>query len=158
MHNFRSPDQPQVIALDPGKAADSQRDMTRLLTDLRETLPKAFRQEAFENEQRELGEKYQQQVRQIQEEFNRVLQEKGFGAQSDPTGNVIFVPLREGRPMTAEELERLSAADREALERRQSDVLHEFRSVMLRQRQIMQQLAEDIRAIERNFSATLIAP
>ena len=59
--------------------------------------------------------------------------------------------------MTAEELERLSAADREALERRQSDVLHEFRSVMLRQRQIMQQLAEDIRAIERNFSATLIA-
>ena len=60
--------------------------------------------------------------------------------------------------MPPEELERLSDADRADLERRQSDVLHEFRSVMLRQRQIMQQLAEDVRAIERNFGATLIAP
>ena len=158
VHNFRSPDQPQVIALDSGQGRRLQQDMTRLLTDLREMLPKAFRQEAFESEQRELGEKYQHQVRQLQEEFNRLLQEKGFGVQSDPTGNVIFMPLREGRPITPEELERLSAADRAALERQHSDVLHEFRSVMLHQRQIMQQLAEEIRAIERNFSATLIAP
>ena len=56
--------------------------------------------------------------------------------------------------MTPEELERLSDAERADLERRQSEVLHEFRSVMLRQRQIMQQLAEDMRAIERNFGAT----
>ena len=55
VHNFRSPDQPQVIALDSGQGRRLQQDMTRLLTDLRETLPKAFRQEAFESEQRELG-------------------------------------------------------------------------------------------------------
>jgi lon-related putative ATP-dependent protease len=158
VHNFRSPDQPLAIALEPGQGCRLQREMTRLVTHLRETLPKAFRQEAFEREQRELGEKYQQQVRQIQEEFNRVVQDKGFIVQTDASGTVFFVPRRDGRPMTQEELERLSDAEREALERQHSDVLHEFRSVMLRQRQIMQQLAEDIRAIERNFSATLIAP
>src|SRR5262249_31127215 len=98
------------------------------------------------------------EVRQIQEEFNRVAQEKGFGIQADAAGNVAFIPLRQGHPMAQEDLERLSDMERQELERRQSDVLREFRSVMLRQRQLMQRLTEDIRAIERNFSATLVVP
>jgi ATP-dependent Lon protease len=60
--------------------------------------------------------------------------------------------------MTPEEVERLSEAERQDLDRRQSDVVHEFRNVMLQQRQLMQRLAEDVRAIERGFSATVIAP
>ncbi|HEY7490159.1 MAG TPA: Lon-like protease helical domain-containing protein, partial [Candidatus Tectomicrobia bacterium] len=58
VHNFRHPDQPQAIALEAGQGRRLQQDMVRLVTHLRETLPKAFRQEAFEKEQRELGEKY----------------------------------------------------------------------------------------------------
>jgi ATP-dependent Lon protease len=158
VHNFRYPDQPQAIALEPGQGRRLQQDMTRLVAHLRETLPKAFRQEAFEKEQRELGEKYQQEVRQIQEDFSRIVQEKGFVIQTDDRGNVVFVPLRHGRPLSPEEADRLSDAERQELDRRQSDVLHEFRNVMLRQRQLMQRLAEDIRAIERTFSAALIAP
>jgi lon-related putative ATP-dependent protease len=158
VHNFRNPDQPQVIALPAGQGRRLQHDMAQLVTHLRETLPKAFRQEAFEREQRELGEKYQQEVRQLQEAFNRIAQDRGFGIQSDAAGNVAFIPLRQGRPMSQEELERLSDAERQDLERRQGDVLLEFRNAMLRQRQLMQRLAEDIRTIERNFSATLIAP
>jgi predicted ATP-dependent protease len=158
VHNFRYADQPQAIALEAGQGRRLQQDMARLVTHLRETLPKAFRQEAFDKEQRELGEKYQQEVRQIQEGFSREAQAKGFGIQTDTSGNVVFVPLRAGRPMSQEDLEHLSEVERQDMERSQSDVLHEFRNVMLRQRQLMQRLAEDIRAIERNFSATLIAP
>jgi lon-related putative ATP-dependent protease len=158
VHNFRNPDQPQALALDPGQGCRLQKDMLNLVTHLRETLPKAFRQEAFEKEQRELGEKYEQQVRQIQEEFNRIVKEKGFRVQADSMGNIAFMPLRDGQPMSQEELQQLSAHERRELEQRQSDVLHEFRNVMVRQRQLMQQLAEDVRDIERNFSATLITP
>lgn len=158
VHNFRHPDQPQALALEAGQGRRLQRDMERLLTHLRETLPKAFRQEAFEKEQRELGEKYEREVRQRQENFTREAQSKGFGIQADATGNVAFVPLQGDRPMTQEEVQGLSEAERQALEERQSGVLRAFREVMLQQRRLMQQLAEDIRAIERDFSATLIAP
>jgi Lon-like LonC helical domain len=156
VHNFRAPDQPQALSLQPGQGRRLQQDMARLVVHVRETLPKAFRQEAFEREQRELGEKYQQEVRQMQDAFHRVVEEKGFAFQADAAGNVAFIPLRHGRPMPPEAVERLTDAERQDLEHRQSDVLHEFRTVMLRQRQLMQQLAEDIRTIERNFSATLI--
>jgi ATP-dependent Lon protease len=60
--------------------------------------------------------------------------------------------------MTPEELEGLSEDQRQDLDRRQNQIVQEFRSVMLRQRQLMQQLATEIREIERTFSAQLIAP
>lgn len=158
VHNFRQPDQPQAIALEPGQGCHLQRDLERLVLHLRDALPKAFRQEAFENEQRELSEKYEQEMRHLQEGFNRKAQESGFTVQADNTGNLLFVPLRDGRPLSQEELQQLSDSERQAIERRQGEVLREFRTVMLQQRHLMQQLAEDIRAIERNFSSTLIAP
>ncbi|MGQ4808619.1 hypothetical protein NKDENANG_02006 [Candidatus Entotheonellaceae bacterium PAL068K] len=158
VQNFQQPDQPHALALEAGQGRRLQQDMTRLVAHLRETLPKAFQQEVFEKEQRELSEKYEQQMRQLQQDFGRYAQKQGFGLQADPAGNMIFIPIREGRPLTEDELQRLSDDERQALERRQSEVLHSFRSVMQQQRQLMQQLAEDIRAIERNFSATLLAP
>ena len=60
--------------------------------------------------------------------------------------------------MSQEDLQNLSAEERQELEQRQSDVLHDFRSAMQRQRQLMQRLAEEIREVERNYSALLIAP
>ena len=158
IHNFRQPDQPNALALQPGQGRRLQQDMERLVTHLRETLPKAFQQEVFENEQRELGEKYEQQVRQIQQEFSRLVQEQGFRFQVDSMGNTVFIPMRNGEPMSQEDLQRLTDDERQDLDRRQSEVLRTFRTVMQQQRQLMQQMAEDIRAIERNFCATIIAP
>ena len=158
VQNFRSPDQPQALALDPGQGQRLRQDMERLVAHIRETLPKAFRQEAFEREQRELGEKYEREIRQIQETFSRMARDNGFGIQADASGNVAFLPLQGDRSMTPEELEGLSADQREDLDHRQNQIVQEFRSVMLRQRQLMQQLATEIREIERNFSAQLIAP
>ena len=79
------------------------------------TLPKAFRQEAFEKEQRELGEKYEREMRQLQETFGRMARDNGFGIQADASGNVAFIPLQGDRPMTPEELERLSEDQRQDL-------------------------------------------
>src|SRR6266568_1664900 len=158
VQNFRSPDQPQALALEPGQGQRLRQDMDRLVAHLRETLPKAFRQEAFEREQRELGEKYEREMRQLQETFGRMARDNGFSIQADASGNVAFIPLQGDRPMTPEELKHLSEDQRQDLERRQNQIVQEFRSVMLRQRQLMQQLTAEIREIERNCSALLIAP
>src|SRR5215510_8242550 len=155
VHNFRAPDQPQALALEPGQGQRLRQDMERLVAHLRETLPKAFRQEAFEREQRELGEKYEREIRQLQETFGRMARDNGFSIRADADGNVAFIPLQGDRPMTPEELERLSEDQRQDLERRQNQIVQEFRSVMLRQRQLMQQLTAEIREVERNFSTTL---
>src|SRR3989442_4161995 len=58
VHNFRSPDQPQALALQPGQGQQLRQDMEGLVAHLRETLPKAFRQEGFAKEQRQVCAKY----------------------------------------------------------------------------------------------------
>jgi predicted ATP-dependent protease len=158
VHNFRSADQPHALALEPGQGNRLRHDMEQLVTHVREDLPKAFRQEGFAREQQELGEKYEREVRQIQEAVSRMARERGFQIQADSSGNLMFVPLRDGRPMTQEELAALSDDERQDLERRQNLVLQEFRTAMQRQRQLMQQLATEIRDVERSFSSMLIIP
>jgi lon-related putative ATP-dependent protease len=159
VHNFRRPDQPQDIELDAGQGRRLQEDMHNLVTHLRETLPQSFRQEAFESEQRELSDKYEREARRIQEAFASQAREKGFTVQPDQRGNIMFIPLKEsGEPMSQEELEHLSDRERRDLEQRQSELMYEFRNTVLQQRQLMQQMSEDIRGIERQFGAALIAP
>ena len=158
VHNFRQPDQPSALALEPGQGCRLQQDMERLVTHLRDTLPKAFQQEAFDKEQRELAEKYEQQVRRLQQEFARLAHDQGFMFQVDPTGNAVFIPLRNSEPMSQEDIQNLSEEERQALDQRQSQVVNAFRLVMQQQRQLMQQLAEEIRSIERQFCAAMIAP
>ena len=126
VQNFRSPDQPQALSLQPGQGQRLRQDMERLVAHLRETLPKAFRQEAFEKEQRELGEKYEREIRQLQETFSRMARDNGFGIQADASGNVAFIPLQGDRPMTPEELEHLSEDQRQDLERRQNQIVRSF--------------------------------
>ena len=155
---FAHPINPKRLPWSLDRANGCDRTWTRLVAHIRETLPKAFRQEAFEREQRELGEKYEREIRQLQETFSRMARDNGFGIQADASGNVAFLPLQGDRSMTPEELEGLSADQRQDFDRRQNQIVQEFRSVMLRQRQLMQQLATEIREIERNFSAQLIAP
>ncbi|MGE3540356.1 MAG: Lon protease family protein [Candidatus Tectimicrobiota bacterium] len=158
VQHFRSPDQPQALALEAGQGQRLRQDMEHFVAHVRETLPKAFRQEVFDREQRELGEKYEREVRRLQEGFGRLAHANGFAIQADAAGNIALLPLRNDRPMTPEELEHLSEAQRQDMEQRQHLVLQELRTVMLQQRQLMQQLAADIRKVERDFSALLIAP
>jgi len=158
VHNFRHPDEPQALALEAGQGDQLRQDMERFISHLKETLPKAFREEGFDKEQRELSAKYEQETRQLQEAFSQSARDKGFSIQTDPSGNVAFIPLRDDRPMSQEDLQNLSAEERQELEQRQSDVMHDFRSAMQRQRQLMQRLAEEVREVERNYSALLIAP
>lgn len=158
VQNFRSPDQPQALALAAGQGQRLRQDMEHFVAHVRETLPKAFRQEVFDREQRELGEKYEREIRRLQEGFSRMAQANGFAIQADAAGNIALLPIRNDRPMSAEELEQLSDAQRQDMEQRQHLVLQELRTVMLQQRQLMQQLSADIRKVERDFSALLIAP
>ena len=71
---------------------------------------------------------------------------------------MIFIPLIKGKmPESPEELQRemeaMPEAERERLTKVQADLQNEMMTLMLRQQEIMQELIQDIRAIERSFAA-----
>src|SRR5262249_11422753 len=89
--------------------------------------------------------------------------ERGFAIQTTPNGQVIFIPLVEGKmPETPDALNKAmqekTDAEREQLSKTQVELQEEFGSVVLRQQELRRDLIEDIRSIERAFAGRLISP
>ncbi len=163
VNNFRSPEAPIAIYLKPGQGRDLRDRMSELITFVKEQLPKAFRQEDFDQERNALRDKYNKLAQDLFTKLEARAKEKGFAINAAPNGQLIFIPLFEGKvPETPEILQRemnqLSEEQRTDLGKRQTELQEEFMAVVRRQQEIMQELVKDIRAIERSFASRVIAP
>ena len=163
VHNFRTPEAPCALYLKPGEGPKLRERMTELINSIIEQLPKAFRREDFDQERSALREKYNKRAQELFGGLEQKAREKGFAIQTTPNGQVIFLPLIEGKlPESPEILNKAmqekTDAEREQLGKAQVELQEEFGSVVLKQQELMRELIEDIRTIERSFAARLINP
>ncbi len=163
VHNFRSPEAPCAITLKAGQGPQLRERMTELVNFVIEQLPKAFRREDFDQERSSLREKYNKRAQELFGNLEQRAREGGFAIQSTPGGQVLFIPLIEGRmPESPEELGRAmqqkSDEERERLGRVQQELQDELGSMLLKQQELMRDLIEDIRQIERAFASRMIKP
>jgi predicted ATP-dependent protease len=163
VHNFRTPEAPCALHLKPGEGPKLRERMTELINSIIEQLPKAFRREDFDQERTALREKYNKRAQELFGGLEQKARAKGFAIQTTPNGQVIFLPLIEGKlPESPEVLNKAiqekTDAEREQLGKAQAELQEEFGSVVLKQQEVMRELIEDIRTIERSFAARLINP
>jgi hypothetical protein len=163
VHNFRTPEAPIAIALKAGQGIELQARMKELITFILEQLPKAFRQEDFDQERTALRDKYNARAQELYGSFEARAKERGFAIQSGPGGQVIFIPLIGGKmPESPDELKRemaaLPDAEKERLARVQGELQNELATLLMRQQEVMRELIGDIRQIERAFAGRLITP
>ncbi|MBF6570210.1 MAG: AAA family ATPase [Candidatus Binataceae bacterium] len=163
VNNFRSAETPVAIYLKPGHGRMLRDRMRELINFVIEQLPKAFRREDFDHERAALRDKYNRQAQELFQGLEKHAREGGFAVQSAPTGQIILIPLIGGKmpespEVLSRELEALPPAERERLDKVQSELQDELAKLLMRQQEIMRALVEDIRAIERAFAARLITP
>ncbi|HEY6418733.1 MAG TPA: ATP-binding protein [Candidatus Binataceae bacterium] len=162
VNNFKSPEEPRAIYLEAGKGRELQARMKELVDFVLEQLPKAFRREDFDQERTALRDKYNKRGQELFGNLEARARERGFAIQSTQAG-VIFIPLIDGKmPESPEALTAAMAAkpeaERERLAKVQSELQDELGNLMMRQQEMMRELVDDIRAIERSFAARLITP
>jgi ATP-dependent Lon protease len=163
VNNFRSPEAPVAIYLKAGQGRELSQKMNQLVSYVIEQLPKAFRREDFDRERTALRDKYNRRAQEMFGGLENKARERGFAIQGSPTGQIIFIPLIDGRmPESPEVLQKhmagLSDEQRESLARAQAELQDELAKLVMRQQEVMRELVEDIRAIERSFAARLINP
>jgi ATP-dependent Lon protease len=163
VHNFRTPEAPCALYLKPGHGRKLREQMTELVSSIIEQLPKAFRREDFDQERTALREKYNKRAQELFGGLEQKAREKGFAIQTTPNGQVIFLPLIEGKvPESPEALNKAmqekTDEQREVLSKAQVTLQEEFGGVVLKQQELMRELIEDIRTIERSFAARLVNP
>ncbi|HJY84078.1 MAG TPA: ATP-binding protein [Candidatus Binatia bacterium] len=159
VHNFAHPDAPRAIALAPGRGCRLKHLMSELVKTLREELPKAFRQEAFDKEKTQLKDKYVAQAQALSAELEARAREKGFLIQAGSGGNIILIPIVNGRPLESpEEFTRLSDEQQQAIAANQRQMAEELAAFTSKQQEILRAMAEDVHLVEKRFGEVLLTP
>ena len=163
VHNFKSPESPVAIYLEAGQGIALRSRVADLVSFIAEQLPKAFRREDFDQERTALREKYNKRAQELFSSVEQRARERGFAIQATPNGQVIFIPLIEGKmaetpEALAQAMQQKTEAERVELQRIQAELQEQLGGVLMRQQEIMRELIDDIRAIERAFAARLITP
>jgi ATP-dependent Lon protease len=159
VHNFRRPDAPRAIYLGAGQGAQLKAMMQDLVKTLREELPKAFRQEAFDKEKSLLLDKYNNRAQELNAQFAALARSKGFLVQGSPRGHIYFIPVVNGKPLEhPKDFSNLTEAERQEIERRQQELSAELERIGRKQHEIMREMEADIRMIERRFCEQLVHP
>ncbi|MGH7906640.1 MAG: AAA family ATPase, partial [Candidatus Binataceae bacterium] len=163
VNNFRAPEAPVAVSLLAGEGVELRNRMQQLVEFVIEQLPKSFRREDFTQERTALRDKYNKRAQDLFSGLEARARERGFAIQSTPNGQVLFVPLIGGKmPESPEALSKefaaLPEAERERLTGVQNELQDQLAKLMVRQQDIMRELVDDIRAIERAFASRLISP
>ena len=158
VQNFQNRDRPRAFYLPAGQGRQLRRDLQELVEDLQRLLPETFRKETFEEEKEQLAERYGHEGEEIAKELQQRAADKGFALQPHPQGGVVFIPLKDGRPMEPKDLEHLSEKEQEDLHQREREVSRELKSMLRRQQALGRRLAREVKAAERRVAAEVIGP
>jgi predicted ATP-dependent protease len=158
VNNFNEPDRPLAINLPAGQGRELRSAVQTLIETLVESLPKAFREEDFSRERDRIGEQYRKKGEEIFHELETHAAEHQIAVKQLPDGEVLFIPLRDGKPMSPDEIKQLSPDELEELQRRQDQMLQTAGKLLERQQEMQLQLTADVRQVVRSFATRLVAP
>ncbi len=159
VHNFDDPDQPWAISLKPGQGKQLEKDMDRLMTRLKEALPKAFRRQDFREEKDQLSRKYEKILEEYTNRLGTMAKERGFEVLFSPSGQISFLPYIDGKlAESPAQLDTLSPEERERIGEGEKELAREVGRMLQDQRQMMQNLGEEVRSVERQFASYVVTP
>jgi lon-related putative ATP-dependent protease len=105
--NFKDPDAPIAISLEPGEAIIFQKDMEELIKALRVEIPKVFESKEYDKQKNKILEEAQARQKEIFAGLEQEAQEKGFSVRKTVSGLIIIPVNKKGEPLTEEEFESL---------------------------------------------------
>jgi len=116
VYNFKDPDNPLAISLEPGMAVAFQKDMEELIKILRVEIPKAFESKEYEKQKNKIVEEAQRREREIFSALEVEAQTKGFSLRKTISGLVVTPVKKTGEPLTEQEYELLEERMKQKIE------------------------------------------
>ncbi len=159
VYNFRDPDRPRAIRLEPGQGRALARDMDHLVDTLRRKIPEAFRAETFEQEKEALTKKYDAQIQALKERFEASAREKGLHVQPTPQGQLLFIPIVDGKPIQdPSQYEALPEEEKQRIRENQEALGREARELAKRQKELVEALGREVEQVVKVYAARIVDP
>ena len=159
VHRFSVPDRPRAMRLSAGDGQRLKRALAAFVRDLREDLPKAFREEAFDREKARVIDTFESRQREQQKALGELAERSGFAMAILPGGTVALIPVIDGKRIESEaQWDALPAERRHQLEEARQELEQKLREHFERHRDERHRVDQAIRRIEREFAARIVEP
>jgi len=156
VYNFRDPDVPLAISLDPGKALVFQKDMDEIIKILRVEIPKVFESKEYEKQKNELVEQAQTKRREVFSSLEQEAQDKGFSVRKTISGLIIVPVKKTGEPLTEEEYEALDEKTRKRIEEIGRTLQERLNDVVRVGRESEKAVKEALRKLEKEAALSAV--
>jgi len=155
VNNFRDPYQPLALRLPPGEARKLRTKMDEMLASLSEKLPQAFESEEYEHHRSQIARQLEDQKRQTFHELESFVAQRGFTLVQTPMG-LLFVPVVDGRTLSAEEYEQLSEEKKAELESHRPALQDALEKALRQVRDLEKETKTRLRKLDQEIAAFTI--
>ena len=157
IYSFSDKDRPLAVSLPAGEGRGFKDDVEELLVDLRVNIPKAFESGDYENKKGAIVQSVQQKMANYFQEIEAAALADGFDMKRTPNG-IIFIPLKDGKPFSAEDFESLGAPERREFEDKGRKLHKKLEETFHTGRQLEKEANEQIAELEKEIALFAIGP
>lgn len=107
VYNFDKPENPIALKFKAGEGRIFKNEVDNIISNLKIRIPNTFLSKEYENKKNDIYDKYHNMVEKVIDELNNTAQKYNFVFKKTDNG-LVSIPLIDGRPMTEEEIEKIS--------------------------------------------------
>jgi len=116
VYNFKEPDSPLVISLEPGRATEFKKDMEELINSLKVEIPRVFESKEYDKQKSRILDEYQKRQKDLFSSLEREAESKGFTLKRT-VGGFFIVPIKKtGEVLSEEEFQALDDKTKRKIE------------------------------------------
>lgn len=151
VYNFVDPDQPIAISLEHGGGRKFAAEMEELVEACRREIPKAFEGADYDQKRNEVVGHFQAQQANLIAGMRKQGEESGFGLELSTSG-MVTVPIVDSRPMTPEEYEQLSDAEKRRIQKRSEELKLKLNEAITELKKIEKEIRERMRELNEKIA------
>ncbi|MFU8795665.1 MAG: AAA family ATPase, partial [Dethiobacteria bacterium] len=155
VYNFEHPGEPIALNLPAGTGYDFCNHIEELLDDLKENIPKAFNSDEYERQKSVYVKEFQEARSVLLEELNKAALDQGFALKRTTSG-FVTIPLKDGEQISEEDYAKLEQAEKEALEKKSTDVQLKAMEIMRRVQHVEKELKEKLKELDQKIGLAAI--
>jgi lon-related putative ATP-dependent protease len=149
VYNFKNPDVPNAISMEPGKGQEFQRDMEEFINSVKAEIPKVFESKEYERQSNKIMDDFQKKQRDLLAGLEAEAQEKGFLIKRTIAGLVMVPVKKSGEPLTEEEFEALDEKTKKKVEQIGRELQEKLDDVVREVRETEKSVKDALNKLER---------
>jgi len=157
IYNFTEPERPLAVSLPAGEGRGFQKSMEEFVSELRVALPKAFEGGDFEQQKDAIEQLVNQKMADYFQQLEEEAGEAGFNVKQTPKG-VVFIPLKDGEPLSKDDYEKLPAQQRRDMEEEGRKLKKKLEGTFHTGRMLEKQAKEQIDELEKQIALFAAGP